>query len=204
MSRTARVKSIEVLQTIAVALKRFRGEASSAMDDLDVEFQRAMEWIHHDRKEYWTRERRKAEDRVAEARIQLKQAQSARSVADYRPTCVDEQRALERAKQRLQIAEQKVKAVQRWTNAIEQAINNCRRARTQFVVWLDTDMPKAVALLNRMSDTLEHYTTLEAPTNPDAPVALPTDSSQEGLLDLDSAEAPGESGPSTEPGGGSP
>ena len=56
MSRFARVTSIDVLQTLAAALQKFRGEAAGALDDLDIEIRRALEWIHHDRKEYWAQE----------------------------------------------------------------------------------------------------------------------------------------------------
>ena len=54
MSRFARVTSIDVLPTAGRArLQKFRGEAAGALDDLEIEVRRALEWIHHDRKEYW-------------------------------------------------------------------------------------------------------------------------------------------------------
>jgi hypothetical protein len=178
MGQGARVSSIDILQTIAVALKKFHCEAGSSMDDLDVELHRALEWIFHDRKEFWTHERRVAEERVAEARIQLKQAQASRRIADYRPGCIDEQKALEKAKRRLQIAEEKVRAVQHWTTVIERAVDACQRSRAQFTAWLDNDVPKGIAKLNRMSDSLENYVSLDVPVDPHAVIATATASSQ--------------------------
>jgi hypothetical protein len=179
MGQPARVKSIEALDVIASALKTFRGDSLSALDDLDIELHRALEWIHHDRTEYWKRELRRAEDKVTEAKLQLKQAQTARRMDDYRPDCVDEQRALERAKQRLRIAEQKVKAVQVWTHTIDRAVSACQQARTQFVIWLDSDVPKGIASLKRMTGSLETYVALQVPVNPNAPAVLATGTSQE-------------------------
>jgi hypothetical protein len=38
-----------------------------------------------------------------------------------------------------------------------------QRSRIRFLGWLDTDLAQAIAALNRMSASLESYTTLEAP-----------------------------------------
>ena len=32
------------------------------MDDLETELRRALEWIHHDRKEYWSQELHRANE----------------------------------------------------------------------------------------------------------------------------------------------
>ena len=73
------------------------------------------------------------------------------------------QRALERAKRRLETAEEKVRAVQHWELAIDRAIEEFQQNRTRFATWLDTDLLRAVAALNRMSESLESYISLEAP-----------------------------------------
>jgi hypothetical protein len=159
---------------------------------------RALEWIHHDRTEYWKRELRRAEDSVAEAKLQLKQAQTARRMDDYRPDCVDEQRALERAKRRMQVAEQKVKAVQTWTHTIDRAVSACQQARTQFVIWLDSDIPKGIASLKRMTGSLETYVALQVPVNPDLPVVMAGDASQSESDNTETADpnkAPSPAGP---------
>jgi hypothetical protein len=170
MSRSARVTSIGVLQTLATALQRLRGEAAVAMDDLQIETQRALGWIHHDRKDHWARELRRSEEAVSLARVQLMQARTMRRVADQEPACTDEKRALERAKRRHETARQKVDAVQHWTRSIETAVDDVQRNRIRFLGWLDSDLAQAVAALNRMSESLETYVSIEAPTDPRAPI----------------------------------
>ena len=164
MSRSARVTSIGVLQTLAAALQRFRGESAGVVDDVEIELRRALEWIHHDRKDYWAYELRRSEEGVTQARLALQQARLSRRVADHEPACVDEQRALERAKRRYETAQRKVAAVRRWTRAIDHAVDEYQRDRVQFSVWLESDLAKAVAALSRMSTSLESYISLEAPT----------------------------------------
>ena len=173
MGRFARVTSIGVLQTTASAVQRFRGEAAGAMDDLEIAVRRALEWIHHDRKEYWACELRRSWEAVSQARVQLQQAQTSRKIVGHESACVDEQRALDRAKRRLETAEQKVQAVQHWMHAIDRAVDEFQQSRVRFTTWLDTDLLQATAALNRMSESLESYVSLEAPADSGAPTAVP-------------------------------
>ena len=95
--------------------------------------------------------------------MQLQQAQVSRRIAGHEPACVDEKRALDRAKRRLETAQQKVEAVKHWTHVIERAVDEFQQSRTQFATWLDTDVVQAVAVLARMTDALESYTSLGVP-----------------------------------------
>jgi hypothetical protein len=165
MGRFARVTSIGVLQTTAAALQRFRGEAAGVMDDLETEVRRALEWIHHDRKDYWAQELRRSAEAVSAARNQLQQARTSRRIVGHEPACIDEQRALDRAKRRLEMAEQKVLAVKHFALAIDRAVDEFQRSRAQFATWLDTDLLQAVAVLDRMSQSLESYVSLAAPAD---------------------------------------
>jgi hypothetical protein len=163
MSRFARVTSIEVLDTLAVALQRFRSDAKGAMDDLQMQLQRAREWIRYDRKEYWAHELKRSEAAESEARVQLQQARSAKRIDDREPACIDEKRALERAKRRHETARQKVEAVRRWTREVERAVDDAQSASIRFRGWVDADLVQAVAALGRMGASLETYTSLEVP-----------------------------------------
>lgn len=195
MSRSARVTSIGVLQTMAAALQRFRSESASAVDDLDIEIRRALEWIHHDRKDYWALELRRSAEDVTHARLQLQQAKMSRRMVGREPSCVDEQRALDRAKRRFETAEEKVKAVKHWEYVIDRAVDEFQRSRIHFASWLDTDIVQAVAVLNRMSESLESYISLEAPADTGAPILGPTSVPAED--GAENAEAPPQASPPT-------
>jgi hypothetical protein len=168
MGRFARVTSIGVLQTTAAALQRFRGECAVVLEDLEIEVRRALEWIHHDRKDYWSQELRRSEERLSQARIQLQQAKAARRIVGQEPACIDEKRAVDLAKRRLEIARQKVDAVRHWTHAIDRAADEFLQNRNQFATWLETDMVKATAALDRMSESLSNYVALQAPSDESA------------------------------------
>ncbi len=201
MSRSARVTSIDALQTTAVALKRFRSDAASALDELDLQARRVVSWIHHDRKDYWAHELRRSEDAVATAKVQLIQARSMRRVAGHETECVDERRALARAQRRQEIAMRKVEAVRRHTRAVDHAVDVFQRTRIQFLSWLEGDLEQADAALKRMSASLESYISLGAPASGPAKDLLAEYTTQIG--DADSATGPpgaddgGAAGPSS-------
>ncbi|MGA2061371.1 MAG: hypothetical protein ABSG67_12885 [Thermoguttaceae bacterium] len=174
MGQPARVKSIDALQAVSAALVCFHDDACSALDDLDMEIRRALQWIGQDCRQYWREELRLSRDGVTEARLQLENARMFRRIAEEHGSFVEEKKALERAKRRMQIAESKVEAIPHWAILIERAVNEYRASRSQFASWLESDFPRAVAVLSRMISDLEAYIRLATPTDDHAPIALAT------------------------------
>jgi hypothetical protein len=174
MGQPARVKSIDALQAMSAALVCFHDDSCSALDDLDMEIRRALQWIGQDCRQYWKEELRRSRDAVTEARLQLENARMFRRVAEEHGSFVVEKKVLERAKRRVQIAESKVEAIPHWAMMIERAVNEYRASRSQFASWLDGDFPRAVAALSRMISDLEAYVRLAAPADEQSPIALAT------------------------------
>jgi hypothetical protein len=159
---------------MAAAVDAFRSEAIAALEGLDMDIRRALEWIHSDRREHWSGEVRRGWDRITQARLQLQQARTARRVGDHEPSCPDEKKALERAKRRLETAQEKVDAVRHCARAIDEAVNDYRGAKTPLAAWLESEAPKALAALRRMMENLETYVALQAPGGaPAASLPLP-------------------------------
>lgn len=159
----ARVGSIDVIPLLSTGLIKFRAEAAAAVDDIVNEVRRALEWVHHDRKDYWMHEYRRAQDKMNQARIALQQAQTMRKVGDRPPSCIDEKRALDKARRRVDLAQQKVQAVRHWETVLDRTADDLRRARTAFDTWLDTDLARAIAALNDMAESLTAYVSLKSP-----------------------------------------
>jgi hypothetical protein len=165
MGQTAQVRSIDVLPLIASGLIKFRAQCASALDDMEIELRRVQEWIGNERKEYWVRELNRAYEKLNHARVALHQAKMTRKVAQHDPACIDEKRAVERAERRVRLAQEKIDAVRHWKRAIDRAVDDFVRRRTQFASWLETDLPRAVTALNQMSESLVTYISMGAPTD---------------------------------------
>jgi hypothetical protein len=82
---------------------------------------------------------------------------------DYVPSCIEEKKMLERAKQRLQHAEQKLEAVRTWKMASNRAVDEFQGPVQQLMGMLDSDIPRAISLLEKMSAALARYTAIGAP-----------------------------------------
>ena len=67
----------------------------------------------------------------------------------------------------METAQQKVEAVRRCARAIDEAVNDYRGARTPLAAWLESESPKAIAVLHRMMDQLETYVAMQGPSGAD-------------------------------------
>jgi len=161
MSRSANVRAIEVVPVLSVALQKFGEEAATALTDLELEVNRAIHWISCELKEYWTQQVRKAQEQVAEARITLERKQMFRA-AEERSSCIEEKKALEAAKRRLQLCQQKLEAVRRWSRVLARQFMEYKGRVAVLSSWLQTDLPKGLALLKSMAGALETYVQLDA------------------------------------------
>ena len=86
-----------------------------------------------------------------------------RRVADRAPSCVDEKRAVERAKRRVETARRKLEAVRHWSIVLDRAADDFRRSHMQFATWIDIDVSRGVAALNKMSESLVTYISMKGP-----------------------------------------
>jgi hypothetical protein len=161
----ARLTRIDAVREMAAAVDAFRNEAIAALEGLDMDIRRALEWIHGDRREHWDHEVRRGWDRITQARLQLQQARTVRRVGDHEPACPDEKKALDRAKRRLETAQQKVEAVRHSARAIDEAVDDYRGAKTPLASWLESEALKAIAALRRMMDNLDTYVAMQAPSS---------------------------------------
>lgn len=157
MPRAAKVISIEAVRRLAAGLTSFGEETAVALDELDVQVRRSVSWIQDDRKEYWTGQVRTGFDRVTQARTDLEHARTVRRIAEHMPACREEKMNLDQAKRRLATAQEKVQAVRRWSHVVEHAATELQGAVAQLADWLQADLPRALAALERMSETLETY-----------------------------------------------
>jgi hypothetical protein len=156
MGSTANVSSIEALTSFRAALLRFAEDAEAALVTLELEGRRPVDWVDDDRTRYWPQQARKASDAIAEARLGLERCELRVSGDDPR-YCYEERKALEKAKRRLRLAEDKIQAVSRWRPQMHKEFEEFQVQIARFRRYLENDLPQAVAAMERMSASLERY-----------------------------------------------
>jgi len=169
MDRFANVRSIDALEKLAAALRSFAEEATVALEELGMDVHRAIQWVQYEQKEYWSAQLLRAQEAVQEAKLCLERKRMFR-VGDTKPSCHEEQLALDAAKRRLELTRQKLEAVRRWTRLLGHESMECKSGVAPLAHWLQTDVPRALAVLKRMQAALESYVGLQS--SAEAPPAL--------------------------------
>jgi hypothetical protein len=166
MSSAANITSIEAVRELRAGLLKFAEQARSALVALELEARRPVEWVEHDRSRYWPREAQRASDRLSEARQELARCELATSGEDRR-YCYDERKALERARRRLSVTEEKVQAVRRWRIKLQREVEEFDAQVAKMSRFLDADFVQGVAALERIAATLDRYVQQRGPAPAD-------------------------------------
>jgi hypothetical protein len=173
MTDFVNVQSIPALSDFRAALATFGETVNRVLDECDLEVRRTVQWVTHDQPAFWRNAVRRAMDDVAFARNELNRAEQA--IFDgQRPTCYQQKKALEAAKQRLRRAEEKLEVVRRHAGTIRKETGEYSVRMAQLRDVMCTRIPVAMALMGRMIEALEAYTALEAPEVYQSVKAAPT------------------------------
>lgn len=152
----ANVRSITSIRAFRADLVDYRDAVRQALDILTSELVRAVDYFESDRASYWPAQVRKASDRLAEARINLERCQVT-SRPEEGPSCVEEKKALQQAKSRLYNAQGKVKATRHWIQMVRKEVDDFQTRLAQLRYLLDHEIPRSVALLERLACRLDRY-----------------------------------------------
>jgi hypothetical protein len=156
MTQSANLTSVAAIAELKAALAEFDEDVRNALVMLELESRRPLEWIEHDRTRYWPGEVRKASDTVSEARLALGRCETSTS-GENRRDCYDERKALEKAKRRLNLADAKVQAVRVWRQRMQKEVTEFLVEVAKLRGFLDSDLARASATLDRMLEALDRY-----------------------------------------------
>lgn len=164
MSTQADVKSIDTLAFMKAAFASFAHESGQALSECEMQGQRAVDWICVDQAGFWKAEVRRMTELVNKAVKDLEYCKAFKKVGNNQPSCIEEKKALEKAKQRLARAEQKAEAVRRWTPVVQQQFREACVRLVRFREVVDVDCPRAMAQLEKMLKALDAYRQVASPT----------------------------------------
>ncbi len=153
---SANVQSVNAIKDVRNALIRFQERATNAMGDLRQKIDRTVAWLELDRPNYWQDQERRAYDLVASTRVALETCKL-RTVAGRRSDCIEEKKAFERAKMRMEYVREKQQAVRKWMVQSGKEANEYRSRTSNFMRTLENDVPLMIAQLGRMIDAIERY-----------------------------------------------
>lgn len=172
MSGSANVNSTDALRRFAAAVAVFQDEARSCLQVLDGHLRQMNLWLEQDRPVFWKREIERCMRDMNEARVRLHQCRMRRT-GDFRPSCIEEVKALEQAKRAMEFAQQQIPNVKRWHAEVSHEGNEFRGRASQLAQTVERDLPSLLALLAAATERLESYAAIPAPPPLEARASQP-------------------------------
>ncbi len=152
----ASVQTVDALKDVRMALIKFQERATTAMGDLRQKIDRTVGWLELDRPSYWRDQEHKTYDLVATTRVAYETCRL-RTVGGRRSDCIEEKKAFERAKIRMEYVREKQQAVRKWMVQAGREANEYRARTSTFQRTLENDVTLMIAQLGRMIDAIEAY-----------------------------------------------
>ncbi len=162
MNQGAKVTSIAALREFRPALIKFIEEARASLTAAETEALRTLEWLRSDRQAHWKREIRLRSDEIVRCKTDLINKQ--RSATGDPRSAVEERKALDRAKQRVEEAQQKAEHTKRWLRDLEKEHMQYKGMSQSLSTHLARLEDRAVFDLDQMAAALEQYVALVAPS----------------------------------------
>jgi hypothetical protein len=156
MTESANVRSIDAIRHFHVAVLKFQEEARLSISALEMQLLRFLGWIERERPGYWKREIETCYRELSEARVRLHQCKM-KKMGDYKPTCFEEIKDLERAKRALEFSQKQVPVIKHWTIQAHHEANEYHGRSAQLTQMVERDIPQLLALLHQAVDRLEAY-----------------------------------------------
>lgn len=160
MPEQARITSVEAIEGFRADLLVYLEKARNVVDEVSEEVNRTRAWLQDDRSRHWAQQVKRRTMDLQERQQELFTAQ----LANVRHNIQAELVAVRRAKQALEEAEAKVKAVKQWVRDYPIEVEPLARHADLLRHALVSDMGKAVVLLSQTIETLHAYAEMKAPT----------------------------------------
>lgn len=159
MAERAHVTSTEAIDAFKAALVVYLSKSRLLLEDACDEVLRLRTWLQTDRRLYWEAQVRRRQKVLEEARQVLFSA----GMAKLREPSAAERAAVQRAQRALAEAEEKLRRVKHWTREYEHRVEPSLRQLESLRTVLTHDLPKGVAYLNQILQTLDAYAGMKAP-----------------------------------------
>ncbi|MFO0963158.1 MAG: hypothetical protein U0625_09670 [Phycisphaerales bacterium] len=157
MGEQVKVADIETIERVRASLLVAAEAFGLALEEAEGEVERTLMWVEGEQRDHWARQIRRSQDAVVAAKSALFRKQEIKATPEARPSVVDEKRALDRARARLELCERKSQATRRWAVELPRQMVVFKGALAPMHTILDRDVPRVNAMLRRMTEHLEEY-----------------------------------------------
>src|SRR5271156_1266605 len=176
MSKSANVLSVQTLKDFKLTMCNFAEEARSSLGGVDMELRRMRDWLERDQLGYWQSQVKKRSEDLMQARADLHKRKISQQGSDA-VSDAEQKENLREAQKRLRVAEEKYAAIKKLIPYLHHEIDEYHSHSQPLGDHLAGGFEKSVFILEKMTQSLEAYLALQAPTAPSMPSAAETGAS---------------------------
>ena len=177
----ADVRSIAALREWEGAVVSYRDDVAETLAGIRTEIRRAEDWLQ-EQHDQWKAAVRDCEEEVHKAKQDLAQKNTPGPTGRV-PDLTLEERALRRARARLEHAEEKVRVCKSWMSRLPKQIDELYTGPShRLQSFLDGELARGQALLSRQVEALERYAEVSGTLGdgPGVPTVAPVAPKKEG------------------------
>ena len=153
-----RVLDLKTIEKFKGSMAKFGDTVKVALIEADSEIERAIVWLERDRIQHWRRQIQKRQELVTRAKSALYRKQMQGSEKDGRPSVVDEKVELARSPKHRKSAEEGLQHTKQWRNRLAREYALYKGQIQSLSGMAGRNVPMAVALLGKILEHLEAYT----------------------------------------------
>lgn len=176
MAERAQVTSVEAIEAFRASVVNYISKSRPILEDAIDDVLKTRDWLEQDQRAHWENQLKRRRRAVEEA----EQAVFSARISNLREVSTAETQALIKARRALAEAEEKLRAVRKWTRDFDNRVGPMVKQLEQLRTMLGNTMPKAVGHLGAVVKALDAYantstaTLLDAPPSSGADVASAT------------------------------
>jgi len=155
-NESAKINSPEIIKSFREDFVRFDSACKSILLEFESNTRKTIQWLHHEQRPYWKRQLRKREEMVKIAQSEYIRARHG-SHSFGKTSCIDQKKALEKAKRLKQEAEVKMDLVKKWIQILDSEIEKKMGPVKSLSNLLYQLTPRALNRLDNMAENLENY-----------------------------------------------
>src|SRR5581483_7316396 len=168
MADRAKVTSVDAIESFRANLILFLSKARPTLEEVSSEVLRLRGWLQNDKRHYWEHEMKMRGRKLEAAQTALFSAM----LSKMREVTAAQQRNVQRAKQSVDEAENKMRLLKKWDRELDSQADPLVKQVDQMHGYIASEMVKAVAYLAQVVKTLDAYADVRLPgTEPPPPEA---------------------------------
>lgn len=164
MAETAHITSVDAIAAFRAALIVFLSKVRPLLEETSGEIVRVRQWVEEDQRRHWDKQFQVRWRKLEEARAELFNA----TLSKLQEASSLHHMAVQRADRAVRECEAKRAVLKKWSRDLDDKTDPLVKQASQFQTFLTTEMPRAIAYLDRVIESIQAYADIkkqeEAPT----------------------------------------